>query len=518
MRLQPIFIAAGALLIASGCASPPKRAEVGVPLDVPASWSAEVTESQDWPSEPRWWETLGDTTLNRLVDEALGGNFSLKAAVARVDAAEAAARLAGAEGLPNASLGLNASRRKQIIIGIPIQRPGEEDGVISTRSTSYGVSLDTSWELDLWGRVRSAKSAALADLEASWADLSALRLSIAGQTAKAWFATIESMYQVRLAERTVRSYRLSADQVRDRYEQGVRSSLDLRLAMSNLYAAEALLEARREQHDMTKRQLEVLLGRYPSASLPDAESLPVVTGEVPAGLPSELLIRRPDLLAAERRFAAAEKRVSEARRAFFPRLTLTGSLGTLTEELKYLVNGDFAVWSIAAGLTQPIFQGGRLRANLALSHALSDQALAAYAQALLSAFAEVESALRSEISLSERRRSIAAAAEQSEAARKLAERQYNAGIVDYITVLETQRRALASQSELISVERQRLDARVNLHLALGGGFQLDDNWKQFLESPLDSNIENAGHPGQHSGEARLGSIESKRAETEGSVE
>lgn len=515
MKLQLILIAAGALFIGSGCASPPKRAEVGVQLDVPASWSAEVTEFRDWPSDPRWWESFGDTTLSRLVDEALGGNFSLKAAVARVDAAAATARLAGAEGLPNLSLGLNASRRKQNLIGIPIGEPGE---VISTRSTSYGVSLDTSWELDLWGRVRSAKSAALADLEASWADLSALRLSIAAQTAKAWFATTESMLQVRLAEKTVRSYRLSADQVRDRYEQGVRSSLDLRLAMSNLYTAEALLEARREQNEMTKRQLEVLLGRYPSASVPDAESLPAVPGEVPAGLPSELLIRRPDLLAAEMRFAAAEKRVSEARRAFFPRLTLSGSAGTLTGELEDLVDGDFGVWSIAAGLTQPIFQGGRLRANLALSHALSDQALAAYAQALLSAFAEVESALRSETSLSERQRSLGAAAEQSEAARKLAERQYKAGIVDYITVLETQRRALASQSELISVERQRLDARVNLYLALGGGFQLDDNWKQFLESSLDSDMENAGHPGPDSGEGRSDSIESKRAETEGSVE
>jgi multidrug efflux system outer membrane protein len=481
-----ICICATAIALCAGCASPPKRQAPDLDLVVPSSWTAPEDGVSEWPSDPSWWTSFDDERLDELIREAIENNYSLKAAVARVDAAEASARLAGAQGLPNLSAGMNASRRKQNLIGIPI--PGAGD-IISTRTTSYGVSLDLSWELDLWGRVRSAKSAALADLEASAADLAGLRLSVAAQTAKACFALVESRQQVDLASETVESYRLSAEQVRDRYKQGVRTSLDLRLAMSSLYAAEALLENRIEGYDRTKRQFEILLGRYPAAAIEGFSELPEVAGAVPQGLPSELLIRRPDLYAAERRYAAAEKRVSEARRAFFPSINLTGSAGTLTQQLEDLVSGDFNVWSIATGVTQPLFQGGRLRANLALSHALADQALANYAQALLTGFAEVESALFAEQSLARREDKLARSAEQSEAARVLAERQYNSGIVDYITVLETQRRALNSQSELISVRRQRLDARVNLHLALGGGFELTDNWTQFLEKPGDSKTE-----------------------------
>jgi NodT family efflux transporter outer membrane factor (OMF) lipoprotein len=294
-----------------------------------------------------------------------------------------------------------------------------------------------------------------------------------------------------LAEETVKSFQLSADYVRSRYEQGVRSSLDLRLALSNLYAAEALLQLRKEQLDRTTRQLEIILGRYPSASLSSHEDLPTVDRAIPAGLPSDILMRRPDILAAERRFAAAEKRVSQARRAFFPRITLTGSAGTLTQQLADVADGDFSVWSIAAGLTQPIFQGGRLLANLDQTEAVSDQALSQYAVSLLIAFGEVESSIVAEELIAHREASTAAAAEQSAAARSLAERQYTAGIVDYITVLETQRRDLNAQSELLTVRREHLDARVNLHLALGGGFDLTNEWKEFLDAQAAANGDNA---------------------------
>jgi outer membrane protein TolC len=192
------------------------------------------------------------------------------------------------------------------------------------------------------------------------------------------------------------------------------------------------------------------------------------------------LIRRPDLVAAERRYAAAGARISSATRAFFPRISLTAAGGTLTKTIEDIADGDFSVWSIAAGITQPIFQGGRLRANLAQSRAVGDQALAGYAGALLRAFGEVESAIVAEERLRWRVRYTTEAARQSEAARHVAERQYQAGLVDYITVLETQRRALNSQSELITARRERLDARVNLHMALGGGFDLEDEWNQFL--------------------------------------
>jgi NodT family efflux transporter outer membrane factor (OMF) lipoprotein len=447
-------------------------------LKIPSEWSVPAKAATDSTAAEQWWRSFGDSTLGRVVDEALRNNYNIKAAAARVRAAAALARISGADMLPNASLSLQASRRRQNLIGIPIPFKGD---IITTWSNSMGVSLDLSWEIDLWGRIRSGKSAALADLEAGWADLEATRLSIAGQTMKACFALIEAGMQLDLAEETVENYRLSAEQVQSRYRRGLRTALDLHLALANLASAQSLLEARKIQLDQAKRQLEILLGRYPGARITAGKRLPSIDRPVPAGLPSELLIRRPDLIAAERRYAAARRRVSAARRAFFPQVRLTSSGGTLSNQLKDLANGDLSVWNVAAGVFQPVFQGGRLMGNLSQSKALADQALAGYAQTLLNAFGEVESALYAEHTLAAREAAAKKAAEESEAAKNLAEEQYRQGLVDYITVLEAQRRALSAESDFISIRRARLDARVNLHLALGGGFQLEKKWNGFLE-------------------------------------
>jgi multidrug efflux system outer membrane protein len=487
MRIRMVTALGLPLLVLAGCASAPERKPPDIDITAPAAWTGgDMAAATVEPADIRWWQEFKDSGLNQLVDEALRNNYNLKAAAARVDQAEAITRMSTADLLPNAAAGFRASRQRQNLIGIPIPGSG---GIITTRSTSYGVSLDVSWEVDLWSRLRKGQSASAAELEAGWADLAALRLSVASQTAKAWFAVIEARLQLELAEETVDNYRTSADFVRDRYEQGTKSSLDLRLALANLAGAEALLELRKEILSGVTRQLEILLGRYPAAKQVAASDLPALPGNIPGGLPSTLLIRRPDLIAAERRFAAAEARVSQARRAFFPRISLTSSGGTLSNQLEDLTSGDFSVWSIAAGITQPIFQGGRLRASLAQSHAVSDQALANYAMALLNAFGEVEAAFSAEQTASRRETFLLEATHQSEAARRLAELQYTSGLVDYITVLETQRRALTSQSEYISVRRERLDARVNLHLALGGGFELSKEWTSFLDPAVISNGE-----------------------------
>jgi NodT family efflux transporter outer membrane factor (OMF) lipoprotein len=452
-------------------------------MDVPAAWSVDATAARG-ENVARWWTDFGDPDLDRVVEEALANNYSVRAAAARVERAAAVAGVTRADGLPSLSAGLDAARRRQNFIGIDI--PGAPD-VITSRSNSFGVSLNASWELDLWGRIRSATSAALADLEASAADLAGLRLSIAAQTVRVWFAVIEAHEQVRLAEESVESYRASATRVRERYRRGVRTSLDLRLALSSLANSREALERRRQQLDAASRQLEILLGRYPAGSVETAFELPAVSGDVPAGIPAEVLIRRPDVFAAERRVAAAEARVSEARRAFLPRLTLTGSAGTLSDEIQDVTSGDFSVWSIAAGLAQPLFQGGRLLSNLDRSNAAADIALADYASTLLSAFEEIESALFAESNLAEREGHLVEANRQSEEALQLAERQYGSGLIDYITLLETRRQTLRSRSALVAVRRARLDARVDLHMALGGGFTLEDEWRRFLETESKPN-------------------------------
>ncbi len=417
-----------------------------------------------------WWSSFKDAQLDSLVAEVLWRNYDLAAVAASLDAAAARARIAGADVWPTLDLGLSGARRKQNFIGLPIGPPGGGGAVLSTTSNSFGLSASSAWELDLWGRIRAGKRGALADVQAAAADLEAARLSLAAMTAKAWFGASEALLQVRLAQTTSDSYGRTGDWVRDRYDRGLRSSLDLRLALANAASAAATTALREQLLDVATRQLEIILGRYPAAAIALQDSLFPVPPPVPAGLPSTLLLRRPDLIAAERRLVAADARLAEAWRAQFPRLGLTGSAGTSSSELADLLDNDFSVWSVAGNLLQPLFQGGRLRAGVDLAAAGVKQAAAAYASRLLQAFAEVESALAAEQLLARREHQQAIAAEQSVAARQLAEDRYHAGLEPYVTVLEAQRRGLVAESLLLAIRRQRLDARVNLHLALGGGF------------------------------------------------
>ena len=458
--------AIGLLILVAGCATAPPLDPPTLDVASPDTWTAR----QDTGEGPDldWWTDFGDTALDEVVRSALEQNYDLQATAARLEQAAADARIAAADLQPTVQAGLNGSRRRQNFIGFPI--PGSEDRVLSTVFTNYGVSLDVTWEADLWGRLRSGARAALADLQARVADLRGAQLSLAGQTTKTWFAMAEAQQQLRLAEESVESFRTSSDQVRGRFEQGLRPSLDVRLSLSNLANAEALREQRRRQLDATIRQLEVLLGRYATGSMVAPVALPDAPATIPGGLPAELVGRRPDLVAAERRIAAARQRLQVSRTELYPRLSLTGNTGTATSALTDLIDGNFGVWSLVGNLVQPLFQGGRLRAGVDRAEARAAEELAVYANTVLQAFSEVETALAAEEFLTERASYLETSVEQSRAAETLADERYRTGLDDYVTVLESQRLALQAEGDLIAARHQRLENRVDLYLALGGGF------------------------------------------------
>lgn len=455
------------LTVLAGCVSAPERRAPDL-VSVPDRFTSPdpgVIQADD-----AWWASFEDDRLDALIERALDYNRDLLAAAARVEQAAAQARIAGADLKPGISAGLDAARRRQVFIGFPI--PGAD--VPSSTSTTLGVSLAASWEVDLWGRLRAGARAALADFQATRAEYAGARLSIAALTAKSWFAVAEARQQLELAEASAASFRQSADQVRSRYESGIRPPLDLRLALTRQAEAEALVELRRNQLDTATRRLEVLVGDYPSGGVFAERGLPGLPPPVRAGLPSELIARRPDLVAAERRLAAADQRLVEARRSLYPRLSLTASGGTASNELGDLVDGDFRVWSLVGNLAAPLFQGGRLRANVDLNAAGAEAAVASYAQSVLDAFAEVEIALASDQTLAARERALTEATRQSRAAEQLALDRYRNGLDNYLAVLQAQASALSAESQLLAVKRARLDNRVDLHVALGGGFGPDD--------------------------------------------
>jgi outer membrane protein, multidrug efflux system len=484
-----ISIAAG---LVAGCAAAPPPVVVPEPsVPVPERWQA-APEAPTGGPDAGWVAELGGETLAALVAEALAGNQDLAAAAARLEAAAAQAVIAGADRRPAADAAFDAARRRQNFLGFPI--PGAEDRVLSTTTTTLGLGLRFSWEVDLWGRVRAAESAALARVEASAADLAAARLSLAGQVARAWFGLLEAAEQVALAAETTDSRRRTRERLDRRYRLGLAPPLELRLAIANQAAAEALLAQRRRQLDAAARRLELLAGRYPAGRLPPevaatgtpplpdlaepaiapaeptaAAALPVPP-PVPAGVPAELLLRRPDLAAAERRLAAAGRDVESAEAARLPRISLTGSAGRQSQELADLLDDDFGVWSLAAGLLQPIVQGGRLAAAVDLAEARRAEARAAWRSTALAAFAEVEEALAADGFLAAREAALAEAGAQAAAALALALDRWAAGLADYLTVLEAERQTLDARSQLLAARRERLEARVDLHLALGGGF------------------------------------------------
>lgn len=461
--------AASLLLAACGTADP---VVVDHGFDMPERWAAQNDEGQAAASQATlgaWWTEFDDPALTAAVIEGLAHNHDLQATAARLEAAAAQAVIAGADLLPSASAGFNGVRNRVNFIGLPI--PGATGGVFSNTINTFGVSLDLSWELDLWGRVRSGRAAALADWEAAAGDFAAARLSLVGQLTKAWFASLEAEQQVELADATVASFASTRDDVRDFYESGTREALDLRLAELNVASAQANRAARGEQLARARRQLEILLGRYPKGLVRPAGAFPSPTQTVPAGVPSEILRRRPDLRAAERRLAAAGARVDEAVAALYPRLSLTASGGTSSNELEDVLDTDFRVWSLAGNLLAPLFEGGRLRANVDRTDAQMREAAATYSAAVLRALSEVEIALAVERDLARQVETQSHAAEHAEEAAALARERYERGLVDFLFVADTQRQALQQQSLLITAQRQAVDARIDLYLALGGGFE-----------------------------------------------
>lgn len=423
---------------------------------VPQHWSSAADAAR---VQQGWLEDFDDPTLGKLVGEAVATNYDLRSASARMQQARARARIVGAQLLPQVDVGVGASRADL----------SGSDGAGATVDR-FDARVNASWEIDLWGRLANEKRAAARDADAAGADYRAARLSLAATVAQAWFDAVEAELQVKLAQDTVRNFRDNLEIVHEGFRAGLNSALDVRLERANLAGAEAEREASLIVRDRSVRSMEVLLGRYPSGELAVATDLPVIETEVPAGLPAEILVRRPDVRSVALRLEASDERFSAARKNRLPGIALTATGGVSSGELGNLLDFDAIIWSLAADLAAPVFQGGRLQAERDLARAENEEVLADYAQVVLVAFREVETALTAERILASQEAALEVAARESVEAEALALERYRAGLVDIITWLEARRRAFNARSSLLAVSNSRLQNRIALYLALGGGF------------------------------------------------
>lgn len=446
-------------------------------VEAASEWSVSASQA---PIVPAWLYHFDDEKLHGLVADALANNEDLRSTAAKFRIARAEFALQAAN--EGATVDLNASTARR---GTPL------GGGLRSTGSSFEARLDAAWEADVWGRLSDLTRAAQLRTEASEADVAAARLSLVANVAQAWFSATNAQLQLDLADSTVRNFEENLAVVEDGFRAGLSSALDVRLERANLAGAQARLQARRVDRERAVRTLEVLLGRYPGGELEVARALPPLAQSVPAGLPSGLLERRPDLAAARLRVEASAERESGAGKARLPQLRLTASGGLSSTELRNLLDFDAILWSLLAGIAAPIVDAGRIEAQVELERARTDDALSAYANAVLQAFLEVENALTAESLLAERERALADAAEQSALAEELALERYRKGLVGIVTWLEARRRAFDARSDLLEVNNQRYQNRVGLFLALGGDFGSAD-YTSAINQSLSSRREAQG--------------------------
>ncbi|WP_411819904.1 efflux transporter outer membrane subunit [Hyphococcus formosus] len=457
-------------LMTASCASVNQELLEAQLPEAPSAWTADDSVSAAPTGD--WVAAFNDPLLRSLISEAMENNNNLLAAAANLDQARAGAGISRAALLP--TVGANFNAQRSAIVTDPTTAAQAGGGATTGSSRLYinnfslGGSL--SWELDIWGRITDETRASYRDAKAAQGDLYGAQLSIAARVAQAWFALIEARQQRELAERDTEARERNLRVTERRYDRGVSSSLDVRLSRSALGSSQANLALRQRLELEASRALEVLLGRYPAAELEAAETLPVLPELEGAGAPGDILARRPDLVAAEARMEAAGLRARAARKQFLPQLTLSSRAGTSGPDFADLTDPQRLAGNMAAGLFQPLFQGGRLIANSKRARAAAESALFSYVQTVLSAYEEAENAIAAETLLAAREDALRLAYEEAAAAEELTERRYSSGAATIFNLLDAQTRRISSESQYIQAQQQRVSNRVQLYLAIGGDF------------------------------------------------
>ncbi len=425
-------------------------------IRTPGTWS-EASSGTEGKISTGWLSEFSDAGLKRSVNEALAHNRSLKAASARLREAKEETIIARARQSPSLGVGAVA---------------GTTDGTSVARANNYGLNLAASWEPDLWGRLRDLTRATEADERAAIEDFRGARLSLAANAAKAYVNLVSAGQEVNLAEVTLDSFQKNLRIIERNYKATGEGALDIQFARTNVSSTQRALEQRKLERDDAARTLEVLQGRYPEGKIQSPGALPELPGSVPAGIPANLIERRPDLAAARARLFASAKRADAARKSLLPDFSLTGSSGVAGARFGDLLNADFLITTIVGRANQVLFDGGELAANARGALAANDRLVNEYAQLALEAFREVEATLAADRSLAAQENFLNSEVEQASLAERQAERDYAEGInPNILSVLEAQRRANNARAAIIRLRNQRLQNRFDLHLALGGDFR-----------------------------------------------
>jgi len=468
MRNKYLFYMVFSALILGGCTMAPDYQRPAAEL--PETWQAAPAQGQGVPAE-RWWTLFRDITLDQLIDEALIHNQDLALATARLDEARALARIADADLMPAVSATAQRDRTQlsdRTATPLPANVPLERN---NTRA-----QINVAYELDLWGRLRDSSKAAQADLLATTAARETVRITLTAAVVQSYYSLIAFDAQVDATRRSLALRENDFRLQRIRADAGLINEFTLRQLEAEVASAKGQLPALERNRTAEELLLGVLLGRSPRAILKetvnrnagDATPAPPV---IPPDLPSSLLLRRPDVVAAEQQLIAANARIGVARAALFPRIGLSGYLGSESVELAGLFSGTAGIWQLALGLAQPIFQGGRLFGEIDAIEARQRQALAQYQKTLQTAFREAHDALVTQVRAREAFDAENARAIALTEALRLARIRFVNGLTSQLEVLDAERNLLSAELNRADALRAQRTAVANVVKALGGGWQ-----------------------------------------------
>ena len=431
-------------------------------IQTPESFENAPTETDFQDVGDRWWEVFGDAELNLLVDEVLKHNWDIKQAAARI--LEDRARYVQVRSDRFPSVGISGTKDRRRISG-----GGFRSGNIVD---SYDLAAPASFELDLWRRLAKVSQAAWEDILQEEEVRRTLAQTIVAESVTLYLEMEALERRLQIAAQSIEAFRLSLQFVETRYQRGLTSVLDVRQARRVLARAETQIPQFKQEMGIIQQQLSVLRGRYPLTrpARRQPEDYFKRLAPVPPGLPSELLMRRPDIRAAENNLKALNERVGVAKADRFPTITLTGGFGWTSEDLNKLLRRENHIWNLTAGLVQPVFDAGRLKAGQRAAEARYQQGVAEYVQTVLDAFAEVESALLTRKQQLERRERELKFLEEARATQRVAQERYIRGLVNYLDVLNAQITRFEAEDNLALVDLAIMRNRVALHRALGGGW------------------------------------------------
>ncbi len=469
------FLGIWGVVLLSACVSEPTA-----PLEISSERLDGWARGGDSAAQAAPWLTQFQLAeLDALVDTALSNNFQLQQSRARVREAVYGVTVAGAPLWPSLSASANGSRRRTVA-----------DALFSTATTdSYTLSANLDWQLDLWGELRASQRAAQLGFATELASYVDAEQALAAEVATRYFAAVEAAQLETLLVDRLASLQASLDIVESGYRSGLNSALDVYLAQNSVAQEEGNLAAQKQTALEARAALELLLADYPAGSIAIAGELPTLNSAVPVELPANLLSRRPDLQASWLNVLAANARLAVAHRQRFPSLTLSASLSDNEASFNNnkLLNGGPLGWSLAGAIAQPLFQGGRLLAAQQQAQQRLEQTEALYLDAVFAAFAQVENGISQDQALKARMDAADKASRNADAALALAFEQYQAGLVSFTTVLESQRRAFDAQTSQVRLAAAALQNRIALNRALGGAFDNDNDQRMsmlFDELPI----------------------------------